>query len=358
MIRSLPVSRFLLGLLSKKDHYPWFGQLEITYRCNLDCLHCYCQGSQARSRELSTSRWKKIISDISKEGCIYLTFSGGEPLVRKDFWELYVYAKSKGFLISIFTNGQAFDRKGFKILEKQPPHMVEITLNGITKKTYEKISGVKGSYEKVMATIREFKARALPLVIKTNLMQVNMAEVPRIKDFTDKLLGKPGGKYYFKYDPMIYPRLNGDITPCRQRLSFDQLKKISRQDPDIWQEYCQGMHRDVAKAAQRGDSLYPCNSWKKRFLIDPYGRLKFCEFFDKFSSDLKTTSFRRGFYEVFPQVLNQCFKTQSKCRDCRLREFCYNCPARAYLETGDEESPVKYYCQLAKKVSAQAEKSN
>ena len=71
-------------------------------------------------------------------------------------------------------------------------------------------------------------------------------------------------------------------------------------------------------------------------------------FSDKFSIDLKTTPFREGFYNVFPRLLKERFKTDSKCKDCSLRPICYHCPARAFLETGDEESPVEYFCQLAK----------
>ncbi len=93
----------------------------------------------------------------------------------------------------------------------------------------------------------------------------------------------------------------------------------------------------------------------KQFLVNPYGKLKFCIFSDKFSVSLKTASFKEGFYKVFPQLLKEQFKTDSKCKDCSLRPFCCYCPARAYLETGDEETPVPYYCELAKKTAEQME---
>jgi len=85
----------------------------------------------------------------------------------------------------------------------------------------------------------------------------------------------------------------------------------------------------------------------EQFFIDPYGRLKFCVFSDKYSTDLKTTSFQKGFYGTFPKILEEKFKTNSKCISCELRPICSYCPARAFLETGDQEAPVPYYCELA-----------
>jgi radical SAM protein with 4Fe4S-binding SPASM domain len=152
---------------------------------------------------------------------------------------------------------------------------------------------------------------------------------------------------------MIYPRLNRDKKPCNYRLSFEELVELRRQDPDIWKEYQRGLHSDFPDLNRDKSFLYRCTVWFSQFFIDPYGRLKFCGFSDKFSVDLKKTSFKEGFYKVFPQLLNERFKTDSKCQSCSLRSICCHCPARAYLETGDEEAPVPYYCELAKAVAGQ-----
>lgn len=347
-MRDISSGHFYSRLHNKRDHYPWNGQIELTYRCNLNCIHCYCKGSEDKGKELNTTGWKKILDEIQKEGCVYLTFSGGEPLIRGDFLELYAYAKKKGFIISIFTNGQEFRPEHLDYFIKSPPFSIEITLNGITKPTYEAITQVEGSFEKVMSTIRELKKRGLSLILKSNLLKQNKNESGGIKAFADEFLGKRKGKYYFKYDPMIYPRLNEDRTPCQYRLSHEEILEVRRQDTDIWQEYQKGLHSDFPDSKRDRSFLYRCNAWMTHFFINPYGRLKFCQFTDKFSVDLKTTSFKDGFYNVFPKLLNKKFKTNSKCRNCRLRPICYHCPARAFLETGDEEAPVEYYCELAK----------
>lgn len=342
------LSYFAHRLISKKEHYPWSGQIELTYRCNLDCIHCYCKGSEDKDRELTTMEWKKILDEIHREGCVWLTFTGGEPLVRDDFLELYSYAKKKGFIITLFTNGQAYTEKIVDYLVKSPPFSIEITLNGITKNTYETITRVEGSFERVMATIREFNRKDIRLILKSNCLKQNKHEIVKVKAWTEENLGKLSkNKYRFKYDPMIYPRLNGDKMSCDYRLSFEEIKELRKQDADIWEEYRRGIKADFPDLRRNRRFLYRCDSWTQQFFIDPYGKLKFCHFSEKFSTDLKTDSFKEGFYNTFPRILDETFKTDSKCKDCELRAICYHCPARAYLETGDEEVPVPYYCELA-----------
>ena len=346
---------FYRGLLKKKEYYPWIGQLELTYRCNLNCIHCYCKGTE--SKELTTEQWRKIIDEIKQEGCLWLTFTGGEPLIRGDFLEIYAHARAKGFITTIFTNGQLFTKKIMDYLQKYPPESIEITLNGISESVYESISQVKGSFEKAVSVIKQIADKKLPLILKSNCLKQNKDEIGRIKQWADRLLGKGHKRWKFKYDPMIYPRLNQDKTHCKYRLSFNELLEVKKRDPDIWREYQKGLHLGFPDLARDDGFSYRCNSWMNQFFISPYGRLKFCVFSDKFSTDLKTGSFKEGFYRIFPQILNERFGGVSKCKGCSLRPICYNCPARAYLETGDEEAPVEYYCQLAKAMEEEIKKT-
>ena len=350
-MRNINTGHFYNKVHNKKEHYPSTGLIELTYRCSLNCIHCYCKCSKDKERELATAEWKKILDEIQKEGCLWLTLSGGDPLLRDDFLEIYAYAKKKGFIINLFTDGQRFRDEIIDYLVEFPPYSIEITLNGITKNTYESITQVEGSFFKVMETIHVLAEKKLPLQLKANCLKQNKNEIGKIKIFTDELLGKSSeNRHHFMYDTMVYPRLNGDRIPCHYRLSFEEMLDVKKQDLDIWQEHQKGRrsHRDFPDLGTDKDALYRCNIWMSQFSINPYGRLKFCQFSDKFSVDLRKDSFNKGFYDVFPQILKEKFKTDSKCQNCDLRPICYNCPIRAYLETGDEEAPVPYYCELAK----------
>src|SRR5436190_1139417 len=97
-----------LGLLEVPAHYPFLCQWEITCRCNLRCVMCYtdCYNSPANIKdELSTAEILRIMDEVALAGCLELVLTGGEPLARPDFFEIYGHAKTKGFLVTLFTNG-------------------------------------------------------------------------------------------------------------------------------------------------------------------------------------------------------------------------------------------------------------
>jgi radical SAM protein with 4Fe4S-binding SPASM domain len=332
---------------------PRSGLFELTYRCNLDCVHCYCKGSEDLDKELSADEVKGILDQLHKEACLGITFSGGEPLIREDFLEIYLYAKRKGFLIDIFTNGTLLTEEKQKFLKEYPPRSIEITLNGITKETYEAITQVKGSFDKVMANIKGLVSRDMPLVIKANCLKQNKEQIAKIKALTKELFGED--KKRFKFDPHIYPRLNRDKAPSQYRLNPFELKEVMESDAEIYAEYEERLRAEHSLARDK-EFLYQCSSWLTKFFINPFGRLKFCQFTGNFSTDLRKNSFKQGFYNRFPMLMKERFKNNSKCKDCRLRALCFHCPARANLETGDEESAVPYYCELAKETTKQISK--
>jgi len=346
-LKTLAYNYFYARTHEKKVIFPFDVQMELTYRCNLNCVHCYCKGQEDKGKELSADELKRILDELWQQGCLWLAFSGGECLSREDFLEIYAYAKQKGFIITIFTNGQLLDRKTIECLVKTPPHSIEITLNGITKDTYELITRVKESFPRVMENIKILVENKLPLIIKTNLLKQNQNEIIKIKSWVENFLGKPKGKNLFKYDYFIYPRMNGDTAPLKFRLSFEEIIEIIKKDPDMYLEYRKDLRRHIDSVQRSGDYLYQCNCWMSQAFISPYGNLKFCLFSEKFSLDLRENEFKDGFYRNFPKLLEERFKTDSPCSKCRLRPVCRWCPALAYLETGNEENPLLYCCGLA-----------
>jgi len=333
---------------------PVQGLIELTYRCNLNCVHCYCKGCE--DKELATNELKGILDQLRKEGCLFLGLSGGEPLMREDFLELYLYARAKGFLIDIMTNGQLFNRGLIRRLRQFPPIQITITLNGITEDTYEKITQVPGSFARIMEMIEQLRKENFKIVIKANCLSLNKDEIPRIKEFTYSVFGKD--KKRFQYDPMIYPRLNGDLTPCKYRLSAAELINLIKSDSEMWDEFSRQFSCNIPQLDHLRCSLYLCRSWVDQFFISPSGRVKFCVFTEKYSSHLKEIPFHKAFYNIFPKVGREKYKTSSKCRACFLRARCYNCPVRAYLEVKDEERQVKYYCDVAHSFSEKMKEMN
>ncbi len=122
--------------------------IEVTRRCPLECQHCYNNlpmGDQdARNREMTKEEHFRMLDELVEMGCFWLLYTGGEIFARKDFLEIYTYAKQKGFLITLFTNGTLINERIADYLVEWPPFAIEITLYGRTKETYEQLTQIPG----------------------------------------------------------------------------------------------------------------------------------------------------------------------------------------------------------------------
>jgi len=338
-MKEISFSDFSESLQGLKQRAPLYGQIELTWRCPCRCIHCYCASEPVR--ELKPLFWKDILDQVSVLGGLEVTFTGGDALLYPGFLEVYRHARKKGFLINVFTSAAVIDPKILKVLEKESPLSVEVTLNSLEETNYDRITGTRGLFHSVMKNIRDMKERGLPLVLKCNGLKENKDEILKIKKFAEELLGK--GK--FKFDSFIFPRLDQGKGPTGHRLSPAEIAAIESRDADM----------TVQKEAQLGhqpswfnpEGLYHCNTWFTHYYINPQGLLQFCHLTQDCSTDLTKEPFKQGFDRFF-DVLKFKYRKESKCRDCDLRAVCYKCPARAFLETGDPESPVEYYCEMAR----------
>ena len=143
---------------ARGSRLPTNGTIEITHRCPLACAHCYNNlpvgDREALRRELSTDELRRIIDEIADAGCLWLLFTGGEIFARKDFLEIYTHAEQRGLLVSLFTNGTQVTPAIADYLAIWRPFAIEITLYGRTRETYERLTGVPGSFDRCMRGIR------------------------------------------------------------------------------------------------------------------------------------------------------------------------------------------------------------
>ena len=270
------------------EHYPLSCQWEITCRCNLRCVMCYtdCFNRADKIRtELSTDEIIRIIDELAEAGCMELCLTGGEPLARPDFFQVYEHAKSNGFLVTLFTNGTLITEEVADQLAALPPHRIEISLHGLQEKTFEGVAQGKGSFQRCMTAIRLLLDRNLPLVLKTTAMTLNKDEILAIKRHVRSL-----GPVGYRLGEDMRPTLDGSDAPERWALSEAELLDINRQDPELWNE------------TRRKQSRQPpsCVSGMRSFHIDAYGQLQLCSANRQMSYDLRRGSFIEGFYHALP----------------------------------------------------------
>ena len=132
--------------------------LELTFKCNCRCPFCYQDNKN--SRDLTTQQLFFIFDKLEKHGVMSLIFTGGEPLVRKDFFEIYRYAYQKGFQIGILTNGVNLGLKKYQdFFSRYPPARVMISMNAISERTHEKVTGTRGNFARVLKGVSFLKKK-------------------------------------------------------------------------------------------------------------------------------------------------------------------------------------------------------
>jgi len=296
----------------------------------------------ARERELSKEEYFALLDDLAEMGVLWLLFTGGEIFARKDFLEIYTYAKQKGFLITLFTNGILINEKIADYLREFPPFAIEITLYGRTRETYETLTATPGSYDRCMRGIRLLLERALPLKLKTVGTSINKHEVIAMRQFAEQELGVE-----FKFDSLLNPRIDCSSAPLAVRMSPEDVVALDLHWPKVAAEHRTCLEREHAEAVTPRSTVYSCGGGFSSFAIDPLGFMSICVLSHREGYDIRKGSVREGWDHFLLGVRKRQRERPSKCTNCRIRSVCGMCPANGELENGDPESPVDFLCEVA-----------
>lgn len=327
----------------KGQRYPLMGSLELIDRCNLACVHCYINqpaaSSEARKREMTTQQVKGILDQVADAGCLFLLLTGGEILLRSDFSEIYRYVKQKGMLVNLFTNGTLLTPRIADLLAEYRPRTIELTMYGATQATYEQVTGVAGSYARFRRGIDLLLERGLPLILKSVLLTSNQHEFPEMRAFIESL-----GLMY-RFDNLLWPRLDGDLHPQDYQISLEEIVALDANDPER-REAFKEMLQINDNHLVRGEHIYSCGAGFRSFHIDSVGLMSLCMMSRQPSFSLLQMSFTEAWASL--GELRKMKRTiHSDCQTCDLGEICTQCPGWSQAVHQDNETPVKFICDLA-----------
>lgn len=325
---------------SAQSRIPLSGSFDLTHRCNFRCVHCYLGDRSDRMlhEEMSTKHVVSVLDQITEAGCLYFLITGGEPLLRKDFPEIYRHAKEKGLLISIFTNGTLITDNLLDLFHDLPPRVVEISLYGATSATYEKITGVPGSYKKCINGIERLLDYNINVRLKTVLMTVNSHEF-----FDIETMAKDYG-VKFRFDAALFPCFNGNKSPLDLRVSpEDAIEKEFSDEERVsgWKKLFERF-----KVQSFSENLYSCGAGVTGFHIDPYGTLKPCLMINNITYNLTQGSFLTGWNEAISKIRDKKAGKIFHCNKCEKILFCNGCPSLFALESGQEDVRSEYICKM------------
>ena len=330
------------------ERMPLQVSMEVTRRCPLECLHCYNNlpmgDMEARRRELSKEEHFRILDELVEMGCFWLLYTGGEIFARKDFLEVYTYAKKKGFLITLFTNGTIINEQIADYLAEWPPFAIEITLYGRTRETYEALTAVPGSYDRCLRGIKLLKERGLPLKLKTVATSVNKHEVLAMRQFAEEEMGVE-----FKMDGQINPRIDCSQSPLAVRLTPEEVVALDMNAPKGMSEYRRLAKRDLESPPNlsASDSIYFCGGGMSGFAINAYGEMGICVISQQETFSVREVGVRRVWEDSLLRLRTRERTRMTKCIQCRIQSLCGMCPANGEMENGDKESPVEFLCHVA-----------
>lgn len=365
---------------------PLSGSLELTWRCNLRCIHCYHDGlhsghhnSQDNDQhgdhrhdhrggrhggscdptpppldprpdrngggppgaELPTERWLSILDEIADAGCLYLMLTGGEPLLREGFADIYRHSRIRGMLVTVFTNGTLVTKDIVELFGEYPPQAVEVSLYGACDETHDRITSVPGSFRRTMEGIRLLQEAGVRVKLKSILMTCNQKEFHGI----ETIARDRGLK--FRFDAAIFPRFHGDKSPLELRVPPEEAVEMEFADPERarnWLEY-----HERQKLLELTDKLYQCGAGLTSFHVDPSGSLSPCLMAREPSYDLSSGNFKHGWTNVIPLIRYRTGTDEYNCNHCERRALCGFCPAFFKLENGAEDIPSGYLCALGQK---------
>lgn len=318
---------------------PIVGGIEITFRCNFRCLHCYVpEDERGIQKEMTTQQIYRIMDEIADEGCLWLLLTGGDPLIRGDFLDIYTYAKKKGMLVTVFTNGSLITPEIVRCFKDLPPYLVEITLYGRTEETYNKITQTRGNLQKCLRGIDLLLKAEVPLKLKTMVMKSNKHELWDLKHFAESL------GLAFRFDAVINPSLDGSKGPCKERLSPEEVVELDSLDPERiveWNKFVRSYHQPPEDPY----ALYSCGAGINCFNIDAQGRLTPCLMVREPAYDLLSGNFKEGWRDFIYEVRSQEVPIGA-CSSCDKFSFCGYCPGWAQLEGHNPKEPLEYLCKI------------
>lgn len=339
----------------RKLGLPIAGNFELTARCNFNCPMCYVHMNENQIREcgkneLTAQEWLSIAQKAKDMGMIFVLLTGGEPLVRKDFFEIYNGMKKMGLYISINTNGSLL--KG-EILEKflqDPPSRFNISLYGGSNETYAKMCGLP-MYDTVKENIRKLRQAGVEVSLNLSITPYNCHDLERIYNDAVEL------DVNVKATSYMYPsiRVNdlkfgcGNRLDCKQAAYYSVLWDKLRFSDEEFKQRAINMEKLIQVdegCPIEADEGVRCRAGSTAFWMTWDGRMLPCGMM----VEPEVYPLKVGFEEAWKQLrqVTSQIHTPKECVNCSHKDLCGVCAAVCYSETGAFDKVPTYVCEKTK----------
>jgi radical SAM protein with 4Fe4S-binding SPASM domain len=316
--------------------HPFSGTIELTFRCNFKCVHCYLRGQSAP--EMNTRSVSTLLDELAEAGCLSLALTGGEPLLRPDFKSIHQAAVRRGFFVVLFSNGSLIDDDLADFLAANPPRCVEISLYGGDEESYRSVTGSGKNFNRVIAGLDRLLERGIDVKLKAVLLNPLENQVENMR-----ALGRSRG-LDVHLDPGLDLTLKKDKSPWKLRMDPYAAVRLELDDAERLEKLIEYDDEWRRRGTNHPDSS--CGAGFSSFNIDPSGLLSPCLMLRRPAVDLRESGFIRGWRQL--ETTGRPGYADSPCKRCELKHLCSYCPGLAQLGDVPPADGDYYHCHVAR----------
>jgi radical SAM protein with 4Fe4S-binding SPASM domain len=328
-----------MGAKALRLGVPLGVQLDLTYRCNERCVHCYLDHDD--HGEMSTAEIKDLLGQMAESGVFILTISGGEILMRRDFFEIVEHARRLMFCIKLKTNAVMIHAREADRIKALAPDSVQISVYSHRAEVHDAITKLPGSLKKSIAGARLLIERGVKVIFANVLMRQNFKDYAGVQ----ALAAEVGAQ--FSVDPTITPMMDGDRSILNLNIERAELEQVFRDSSLLGtsaEEFCAPPTGPLAEE-DAFDTL-PCSAGHTACYVSPYGDVYPCVQFPLPTGNVR----RQKFIDIWkhsPQmneVRSITLGDLPTCSTCSHGGTCSRCPGLAYME-GNMRGPSAQDCE-------------
>jgi len=348
----LPLPLQALTAVAAKQDRLTFASFELTSRCNLKCGMCYVRaeaGDRTRAdAELSGEVWLDIARQALDAGVVTLLITGGEPLLHRDFQQIFSGVSRMGFVVGINTNAVLINAGWIDFFREYTPHRVNVSLYGASQATYERMCGVPEGYRLAVDGIDRLLNAGIGVSIRTTATAENMEDIPEILAFA-KSRGIPVQCNPYAFPPMRR-ETGGDVPadrPDAQRVAELMVTTAERtKAPEVLKKMYERVRRIDPAAEVRFDKQSACSAGRSSMWITWDGRMLPCGLLEELSADVLNLGVTQSWKEIL--MCRDKMQFPDECCVCAYKNACFGCPALHRHETGSFQIKSSYVCNINK----------
>ena len=323
-----------LSATFKKENRLQAVMIELTHACPADCVHCFL--NRSTKDEITFDEISNLFQQLADEGTINLGLTGGEPMARRDFFQILEEAKKHNFFISLLTTGTLIKQPQVDLLHKYGVKTAEISLLGSNSATHDHNMRMPGAFDRTISAIKMMRKAGIQICLKTSVMKSNYLELNEMSQLAEDL------DCQYSANVSIISKDDGDLAPLKNALTKNELENI---DPIFLNG---GVMPDEDFT---GGAILTCSAGLNVAGVSPRGDIYPCTLLPKSVGNIRHRTVKDIWHDNPDPMLSQLrgvkVEDSPACNSCELKSYCRRCPGIAYMETGSITEKCTSSCSMA-----------